>query len=159
MIFNLQSPGTVSYDSISNFLTISKGSVYEMLEALVEADLLAPLSVFTSVPSVQIRKRVKFYFSHPSLRHAVLHSLGEGENMGAYREEVFQHHLSFLGPIGYPSHQFKSPDFQIKYRGKVLLFEVGKHGRGKGGINVVDSYDARYPLYLFGFLKYSQNID
>ncbi len=149
----LSKPGEFSYETLASITGLSKGSVYELINALVDADLIHFLFASSSKSSVRIRKRAKAYFTHPTLRHALLLSVGEAENIGAYREEVFFHHIKNLGPVGYIKKRLKEPDFELKVGKKTYVFEVGKHKDKQGFINVYDSDKARYPLYMFGFLK------
>ena len=149
----MSKPGEFSYEHVASFTELSKGSVYELISALNEADLLHLLPVATDKSSIKLRKRVKAYFTHPTLRHALLTSIGEKENIGAYREEFFYHHLKTVGNIAYPKRSFKEPDFEVKIGKNTYFFEIGKHKDKQGFINVVDSDKAKFPLYLFGFVR------
>jgi len=149
-------PGEFSYDTISSSIELSKGSVYELIQGLKNTGLIDFLKVQSDKSTIKLRKKVKIYFSHPTLRHAILKSAGSAENIGAYREEFFFHHLKFsTDSIGYPKKiGTKEPDFEIRDKGRHYLFEIGKHKEEKKGfINVVDSDKVKYPLYLFGFIK------
>lgn len=154
MFLALSSPGDFSYDSVASISELSKGTIYELISVLKDADLIDFLMVDSKKSSVRLRKKFKIYFTHPTLRHALLKSAGEQENIGYYREEFFHHHIKSLGKVGYLKKEgAKEPDFILKRKNKEYLFEIGKHKDKKGFINVYDSSKAKYPLYLFGLIK------
>ncbi len=154
MFLAMSPPGDFSYDSVASISELSKGTVYELISVLKDADLIDFLMVNSKKSSVRLRKKFKVYFTHPTLRNAILKSAGEAENIGSYREEFFYLHIKDLGIIGYPKKEgSKEPDFILKRKNKEYIFEIGKHKDKKGIINVSDSIKAKYPLYIFGLIK------
>lgn len=149
------SPGLFSYESVSKALQMSKGATYEAMQALQDTGLISAVSPYSKSSLITVRKTPKIYFSHPGIRNAVLKSAGEETNIGAYREEYLYHHLlPYADRIGYPIKEKKKADFLIKAGKKKFLLGVGKHTKKKPKtINIIDSEKAKYPLYLFGFLK------
>lgn len=151
-------PGTFSYEKISRAASLSKGSTYELIHALTETGTISLLQAYSSKAIVEIRKKPKIYFSHPTLRHSLLSAAGDSENIGFYREEFIYHHLQEMcNKIGYPPQKTaQNPDFKIKQEKQEYIFEMGKHRKAKNdAINIVDSSDSKYPMYLFGFLEKS----
>jgi len=154
-------PGIFSYDTISSSIGLSKGTVYELIHGLEEAGLISQIHVVSDKSSVRLRKRTKVYFNHPTIRHSIITSSGEAENVGAYREEFFYHHIRNLGDVGYIKGAMRDPDFELKIGRNRYVFEIGKHKRKSNFINIQDSDKAKYPLYVFGFLNqgFSQTTD
>lgn len=148
-------PGEFSYDTVASATELSKGSVYQLMDALVRSNLICFLGPQSPKSIIKLRKKSKVYFSHPTLRNVLLQSAGEEENIGSMREEIFFHHVkNVVDSVGYPIGEGpKEPDFQVISGAKKYLFEIGKHHDGKGFINIVDSKDSGLPLYLFGFIK------
>ena len=161
---SISPPGVTSISKVSEIANCSKTTASSILRSLEIASLLLGISS-SKKGSVKMRKEKKFLFSSPAIRYGFIKKLlGENENVGALREDVFVSTIKFSGyDVEYLQGLKKSPDYLIRMGGKTQIFEVGGYSKGdeqvKKGVVVTDSSKLDYkngvlwvPLYLVSLI-------
>ena len=123
-------PGELSITSLSSSFSVSKTTVYEILEALEGMKIIRVIRPHGRGGKL-VRGEPKMLFYHPNLRVAVCNELGEEAGLGALREELAVFSLVCRGfKVNTVKGVKKSPDYYI---GKPLntVIEIGGLGKTK----------------------------
>jgi uncharacterized protein len=151
-------PGVVSYDKISKFVSFSKNSVVNVLNAFFVSGLL--IEILSESVQGSIRKEPKILFSSSAIRYGLEKKIITDVDVGFLREDAFVTSMVYndIG-VSYLKLGKKQPDYKITYKDKQNIIEVGgpgkSHSQIKKGIlaldgdkiNVIEDV-VTIPLYL-----------
>jgi predicted AAA+ superfamily ATPase len=155
-LISTSQPFVPNIDRMARDLSISKQYVYEYLDSLQRAGLIAGFPAAKSGYRL-VRKPAKIFIENTNLLKAIVGELKGNEHTGTLRETFFVHQLKHAGRA-----------VTIPHAGDVLIddrfvFEIGGMGKGRRQLGVgQDAYVVRddidlgsgrtVPLWLFGFL-------
>ncbi|MBI5047271.1 hypothetical protein HZC07_06095, partial [Candidatus Micrarchaeota archaeon] len=153
---NFETPARIKInDNLSKDLGVGKGTIIKMIDFLVKANVITPVSPYVSGKS-KVRKESKYLFTSSAIRSVILTVLGEREReVGLTREDLFAMHIDELFYLK------EGPD----YVWKNTLFEVGgpsktteqfRHANWKGRKYIVYESEQvssgevfKLPFYIF----------
>ncbi len=158
-IIALSKPDRISLSKFTDVAGCSKMTALNILNAFSVSSLIIP--VLSNKKSVaKIRKEPKYLFSSPSIRYGLIKNISLEENIGALREDAFVSAFKY-GGFNVNYFQGKNPDYEISYKGKSNVVEIGGPSKDKSfkGFILVDDYKLDFkngkvvmPLFLIGFL-------
>ncbi|MEM9719611.1 MAG: AAA family ATPase [Bacteroidota bacterium] len=154
-IISGSSPFKPNISKLGERIGISRKTLLNYLGYLEKARLISLMHLPETSISV-LQKPEKVFLNNSNLYYALN---PQNISIGSIRETFFQNQLSVIAEV----HLHRKTDFQVTYKEKSHVFEIG--GRGKDSSQIKDISQAflaldgleigngnRIPLWLFGFL-------